>query len=517
MPEGMAPKERSRSAGVLWIVGLRFIIIFLQLINLLVAIHVLGDVVYGIAVFVAGVRALWQFVDLDIPQGLIQILSKTIRVDEDKAWRYFRAGLFLQFLVGVIGAVGVSLGAIYFGHDSRLAGYSFVTSLFVIAGIQFFFDSYGSTYNAPFNAREEFHKVAALTSGIPLFTVFIQIVLVLLMKSPIGILLGTLLDSVLQFIIKVYYIVKHEKKFPVLPKFDFECCRDIIHMGLKSYIAGLSTRIGGTVDKLIVGDVLGFGALTIYNLACRIPQILLEAFGKITESVTPEMTHVSANEPHRLAKIFLRNFKFIGFVAAVGIIFVSGFGDVILRAWMSRTYDGFGVLVFLMGIYYGLELHHSTITRVFFAQGKPQLMLPFTLWNSIITVCATKYLALRFGLLGAASMNCFIDVAQIIPIHYYCSRYGVKELTLSTLLKITVSILGIGTIAGLAVLLAFHNVSLGRGSYALVFAIPIFCVLLGAVYNRLGLIDLPNGIRKMLLKVSFLAKLYGVSGLVPEI
>ena len=209
--------------------------------------------------------------------------------------------------------------------------------------------------------------------------------------------------------------------------------------------------------------------------------------------------------------------KFIGFVAAVGIIFVSGFGDVILRAWMSRTYDGFGVLVFLMGIYYGLELHHSTITRVFFAQGKPQLMLPFTLWNSIITVCATKYLALRFGLLGAASMNCFIDVAQIIPIHYYCSRYGVKELTLSTLLKITVSILGIGTIAGLAVLLAFHNVSLGRGSYALVFAIPIFCVLLGAVYNRLGLIDLPNGIRKMLLKVSFLAKLYGVSGLVPEI
>ena len=244
MPEGMAPKERSRSAGVLWIVGLRFIIIFLQLINLRVAIHVLGDVVYGIAVFVAGVRALWQFVDLDIPQGLIQILSKTIRVDEDKAWRYFRAGLFLQFLVGVIGAVGVSLGAIYFGHDSRLAGYSFVTSLFVIAGIQFFFDSYGSTYNAPFNAREEFHKVAALTSGIPLFTVFIQIVLVLLMKSPIGILLGTLLDSVLQFIIKVYYIVKHEKKFPVLPKFDFECCRDIIHMGLKSYIAGLSTRIG---------------------------------------------------------------------------------------------------------------------------------------------------------------------------------------------------------------------------------------------------------------------------------
>ena len=300
MPEGMAPKERSRSAGVLWIVGLRFIIIFLQLINLRVAIHVLGDVVYGIAVFVAGVRALWQFVDLDIPQGLIQILSKTIRVDEDKAWRYFRAGLFLQFLVGVIGAVGVSLGAIYFGHDSRLAGYSFVTSLFVIAGIQFFFDSYGSTYNAPFNAREEFHKVAALTSGIPLFTVFIQIVLVLLMKSPIGILLGTLLDSVLQFIIKVYYIVKHEKKFPVLPKFDFECCRDIIHMGLKSYIAGLSTRIGGTVDKLIVGDVLGFGALTIYNLACRIPQILLEAFGKITDFLgLPRVTgiHDKFREP----------------------------------------------------------------------------------------------------------------------------------------------------------------------------------------------------------------------------
>ena len=505
-------ETRSRSTGVLWLVSLRFAIIFLQIIGLAVTVRVLGDEKYAVAVYMGTIRVLWQFVDLDVPQGLIQVLSKTFRVDETKAWRYFRAGLFLHFVIGFVGAAGLMLGPLYLGQTKELHDYPQLGLLCFVAGLQFFFDVYGSAYNAPFNAREQFARVAALTSVVPLFAILLTVVLVIWLRSPVAVLLGTLADSIMQFSLKIGFILRREKSFPILPKYDRESCKDIVHIGLKSYVAGLSTRVASTADKVIIFNYLGKEAATIYNLACRIPQILLEAFGKIAESVTPEMTHVSNNEPHKLAKIFRRNFKFIGFVASVGIIFVSGFGDVIQRAWLNKHFENFGVIVFIMGVYYGLELHHSTITRVFFAKGKPQLMLPFSLWNTLVTVSMTKVLALRFGLLGPASMNLFIDVAQIIPIHYYCSRYGVKEISLKEMLKMTATILAPGLLLGLGATVLFSHVQPGRWCYFGVLIIPVLCVLLAAVYLRAGLLDLPSGLEKLLRKVSLVKRLFGLTG-----
>ncbi len=502
----------SRSTGVLWLVGLRFVIIFLQIISVAAAVRVLGIENYAVAGYFATVRVLWQFVDLDIPQGLIQILSKTFRVDEEKAWNVFRSGLFLHLVIGALGAIGLYFGPVYLGSSPELHNYPQLGLLCFLAGTQFFFDVYGSAYNAPFNAREQFAKVAALTSVIPVIAIGITIVLVFVLRSPVAILLGTLIDSLLQFIVKIWFIRTRETGFPILPKFDRECNREIIRMGMKSYIAGLSTRIAGTADKVIVFNVLGREMSGIYSLACRIPQILLEAFGKIAESVTPEMTHVSANEPHKLAEIFRRNFKFIGFVAAVGIMFVSGFGDVIQRAWLNRQFEHFGLLVFLMGIYNGLELHHSTITRVFFAQGKPQMMLPFSMWNSVITLSMTGYLARRYGLIGPASMNCFIDVAQIVPIHYYCSKYGVPEISVREMLMLTLKIVGLGAMFGFITMLILAQTTPGRWSYGAVLLIPALCILIGALYRRLGLVELPSGLEAMIRRVGPVARLYGLSG-----
>jgi O-antigen/teichoic acid export membrane protein len=503
-------ENTGRSRGVLWLVGLRFVIIFLQIISLAISVRVLGEGPYAVAAYFATVRVLWQFVDLDIPQGLIQILSKTFRVDEAKAWLYFRSGLFLHLIIGAIGAIGLFLGPLYLGRTKELLNYPGLSLLCTVAGLQFFFDTYGSAFNAPFNAREQFSKVAKLTSIVPFFAIVFTITLVFLLRSPVAILAGSLFDSVTQFILKMWFIRKYEPGFPILPKVDKTCCRDLIQMGLKSYVAGLSTRIASIFDKVIIFNVLGKELYAVYNIACRIPQILLEAFSKVVESVTPEMTHISTNEPHKLAEIFRRNFKFIGFIAAIGIMFVSGFGDVIQRAWLNKHYENFGLIVLLMGIYYGLELHHSTITRVFFAQGKPQMMLPFSLWNSVITLTCTAFLAKRFGLLGPAYMNCFIDLSQIIPIHYFCSKYGVKEISTGELLKITGTIVGPGALLGFLFMTGLSFVTPGRWCYFGVLAIPFLCVGLAAVYNRFGLVDLPNGVKTLFQKFQITRNLFRI-------
>ena len=192
-------------------------------------------------------------------------------------------------------------------------------------------------------------------------------------------------------------------------------------------------------------------------------------------------------------------------------MFVSGFGDVIQRAWLNKDWENFSTIVFLMGIYYGLELHHSTITRVFFAKGKAQLMLPFSLWNSVITLAMTSFLAKRFGLLGPASMNLFIDVAQIVPIHFYCSRYGVKEITTSEILKITATILLPGALFGFLALVILDQLTPGRWCYFVVILMPVLCLLLAALYRRMGLLEFPSGLEKLILKSRISRKLFGLA------
>jgi O-antigen/teichoic acid export membrane protein len=496
-----------KTTGGIWIMISRFGWLALQILSLPIYVRTLGESNYGAAILITNIRAFWQILDLSAPQGILQLLSKTFKVDEPKAWRYFRTGLGIQAIVGLLGFSILWLAPYILTLDKSLLGQPGLEAMCLISGFQFFFDSFGSTYNLPFIAREQFKKVAAFTSVLPSVTVVVTIILVLWLKSPVALILGTMLDSFAQCVIRFYVIRKYESSFPLLPNFEPKLAKEIIQLGLKSYVTDLSTRIGSTMDKLIIGAVLGKEILAIYNLACRIPQVLLETFSKLSTVMQPEMTHVAHNEPERFNAIFKRNFAFVGAIAVCGIVLTSGFGHVIGQAWMRKSYPDFGTIVFLMGVYYALEMHHSTITVGFFSKEKAHFMLPFTLWNSCITVACTKYFATHFGLTGVASMNLLIDLAQIIPIHWYATRYILNQdksnqVTVSELLKTTALFFGTSIIISGLCFFAIKSIPLGWLNYVILLLIPILSLLLGSIYVRNGWVQLPLSIESKLKRIT---------------
>lgn len=504
------PDRHSKTRGVSLLVISRFLTILFQLLAIPITIQILGEEGYGAAVMMIYVRGLWQVIDFGLPSGITQVVSSTFRIDPEKGWEKFRAGMFLTLLYALLGLIGLSFGKFYLRTEDLLKRDD-IAIMSLLAGVIFLTDQLGNALSAPFNIRDQFVVLAKLTFFIPLCSVLTGLILVIALQSPVAMLIGMALESLALLLIKARYIAKHDGLANVIPKYNAEHSRDLVRMSFRSFIPDLSSKIGAVADKVIVGAVLGNQTLAIYNIAQRIPSILLESFNRVSESITPEMTHAAKNEPEHLKAIFLRNFGFVGAVAGAGILFISGFGAIIEKVWLNREHDNFGLAVFLLGIYSAFELHHSTITRVFFARGMAHLMLPFSLVNSLTTIFVTGWAASKYGIIGVATMNCLIDVVQILPIHWYCVKYGVPGLKLSEIVRITAVTMGTSAIASFAVLKFTHPFESRWLSFGMLFLAPIGSVLLIALFWRLRGISLPGPVERKIRKISALRKLFGLS------
>jgi O-antigen/teichoic acid export membrane protein len=280
-----------------------------------------------------------------------------------------------------------------------------------------------------------------------------------------------------------------------------ELSKEILNVSFKNLIPAISNRFGANADKIAIFLVLGKEASNNYNLICRIPQLMQELVARITEVITPEMTHTAQNDEKNFTPIFLRNFSITSGVVASSIFVVSAFGESLLAIWTDRQIEHFGVLCFMMSIYFGLEAYHSIITRGFYAFNKTHFLLPFTLWNSVITLLFSKALAKKFGLIGIAGMNVFIDVTQIIPLHWFAAKLVLRDVSAFELLKRSLKVIVpclLVCIPIVWVTTTFHSKNI---SYFFVFLTPIVSLSVLASLIRLELIETTENFVKIMRKI----------------
>lgn len=377
------------------------------------------------ALLVISLRSLAQLIDFDLPQGIQLKLSSSIS-DEESFWESFRTGLGLQALVGIFGGILVSCGALISSFGMSPANREIAATLFPIMGVQMLVDTVGSTYLAPLYAKEQLKQFTLANAFIPTFGVLITIPLVLILKSPSAICLAMVIESFVAGLYKLMALAKFRSWSACVPKIRLDVAKEILGLSIRSYPGNVSGRIAGSIDKVLVG-VLNTEALTIYNVATRISFSLAQIFGAANGLAVPEMLNVATNEPARYGELLKRNLRFTTWLYGLSIIVTCAFGEVILKAWLNQEVPGFAWITMLMGIYWYLEMNFGLVTVSFFAFKRAHLMLPFALWNALVTTFGTTVIAKHFGLTGVASMNAVIDLVQIIPICLLLTRVILPE------------------------------------------------------------------------------------------
>ena len=494
----------SRTGGIAVLLGGRFTWLALQVVSLAVYFRVLREDLYGIAVAVALYRGYLKLLDLEIPSGALQRLSATFGVDDERAWRLFRTTLGMQWMVAIVGAVLLVFAPYYAPLSAETRSYPLLPTLFAVAAFQHATDTISSTLSIPYLAREKFRLLTLFESWIPITFTLLMVGGVILFRTPLALVVGTAAESTAGLVVKVALVRRTEGARRLLPAFEPALAKEIFGVGWKVYATNLSSRIGSTVDKIIVEAVLGPGPLAVYNLACRIPQVMLETFTRMSQAITPNMALVAENEPEKFSELLRKNILIVTTVSAAGIIAIGGLGTPLVQAWLRKVDPAAGLVVLLMSLYYGFEQHFSTMTRGFFAKNKILWMLPFTVWNTTITLAMTAFFARGLGIGGVAAMNVGIDLVQIVPITWLTVRVLAPDVPFRAFLLRTTALIGVSFGVALVFFVATRGVPLGLSSYLWVpfawapGALALF-ILLG---SRLGIMPdvvwnrLPQALRR---------------------
>lgn len=459
------PPSGGRTSGIAILVGGRFAWLLLQVVALAIYFRVLGKEAYGIAVAVSLYRGLMKLLDLEIPSGALQRLSVAFHSDENRAWRLFRTTLGMQSLVALAGALVLVLGPVLAPLSAESKAYPALGAMFAVAAAQHVTDTLSSTLTIPFMARERFRQLAVFDSYLPMVFTTLMVGGVLMFRTPLALTIGTAAESLAGLLVKVALYRKTESLAVLRPRLELPLAREIFNVGWRVYLTNLSSKIGSTADKLIIEHVLGPDAVGFYNAAVRIPQVMLETFTRMSEAITPNMTAVAAHDPKAFSELLRRNALVVATVSATGIVAIGGLGVPLIQAWIKSTDPAAGLIVLLMALYYGLEQHFSTFTRGFFAQNKISWMLPFTIWNTTITLLLTGPLARHVGLGGVAAMNLGIDLVQIVPITYVTVRVIAPEIVFRPFLLRSVAIIGTGFAVATLFFLVSRHTPMGLRSY----------------------------------------------------
>ena len=256
--------------------------------------------------------------------------------------------------------------------------------------------------------RLDFHLVTILNVSEVAASLIFGLIAVLYWRDWRGLVVSLLVGAVVRDVM-TYWL------FPHWPRLGFSIARakTMLSFGLWFSLGTLCEFIAKQLDNLVVGHLLGPGALGIYQMAFRTGEMPVAEFTMATSVVTfPMVARLRKDRPAR-ARLF---WSITAIVAAVGVTYAAiifAFGPrIVLRlfgpAWIHAT-----IPLEVLCIY-GLLQGFLVIGRSFLGGlGKPEryviaaatraavlaiAIYPFTVWHGTTGAAAAGVMSLLFAL-----------------------------------------------------------------------------------------------------------------------
>ena len=299
-----------------------------------------------------------------------------------------------------------------------------------------------------------FREVAGLYAFQGTVTPLIGFVVVSHYRTAESLAASTLLVAIVTTMLA--YRVSGARKLPPPNPLDRDSVRRLVSLGAKAYPGSVTAIIGNNADKLQVDRAGMAGSLSGYGLAGRVPEQICQLLAPIQNTVYPELTRLASTDAAAFTRAVERNVRFTLVLGSCLILVPCGFSDCILRTWLhvdfAKLPAGAVLVMPMMALYRALELAYGVITTAFFAKGVPHYMLPFSVFNALVTIFATVPMLRWQGIAGVGLMNALIDIVQLAPMVFILKRHITPELEVYKLAGAFAGILGF---AG-AVTLAIH-------------------------------------------------------------
>ena len=179
------------------------------------------------------------------------------------------------------------------------------------------------------------------------------------------------------------------------------------HDGLWRYVltTNVFTSLSAAASHLItllLGWLLGPAAAGLYKIAHQFAGVLLVPASILRRTIYPEFAKLTAKgDPRLVRKLVLRAGLISGSIAVVAVVVLAGIGEPLIRLIVGEAYVAAADLLVLLAGASAVLLYGFALEPVFFALGKPGIMLRISIIAAALNIVLIFLLVAQFGLIGA--------------------------------------------------------------------------------------------------------------------
>lgn len=438
-------------------IGLNIIV---QLAYTPIMLRLLGKSEYGLYNLVGSVVSYLSLFSLGFTGAYIRFSTIKKKDNDERALASFN-GMFLSLFL-VLGIVALFCGIVLtmnceyiFGNKLSVNELNTARILMVILVINIALTFPSSVFNSMISAEEQFifQKTVSLIGTVvnPLVT----LPLLFMGMGSVAVVSVTTVTTILQLLVNIYFCFVKLQVPIYFKNFDWPLLKEMGVFSVFLFLNMIIDQINWTVDKLILGNVIGTDAVAEYGVGSQINTMIISFSAAISSVFSPRVNHIAVYS-HKKEEDFTNLFIKVGRIQFM-VIFLITSGFVFFgKYFIENIYAGKGygdsyyvaLLLIIPGLVpliqnLGIEIQRSVNKHRF----RSIMYFIMALVNVVISI----YLAKAFGTIGAALgtsisivlMNIIvmnIYYQKVIGINMFLFWRNIRNILLSIIIPIAVGV-----------------------------------------------------------------------------
>lgn len=396
-----------------------------------IMLELLGQNEYGLFKLAGSVTSYLSLISFGIGSAVVRYFTKYI-AEGDKEGEENIYGLF-NIIFSIIAAVAVIVGvAISFSLHLFYSNALDETQLFemrilvIVLTINTAISFLCSPQNAAVTSHEKFIFLQIINILTTVITPVVNLVVLFMGFKSIGLVVSSLLISIVVRIVYACYIkstLQIKPRYNNLPK---NLIKEILGFSFWIFVANIVSQLYNTTDTLIIGAIpaLATAGVAVYNIGITFNSMMFNFTVGISSVLTPKVNKMvfSQSDNSELTDLLIRVGRIQGYIVALVCTGFVAFGRQFINLWAGDGYqEAYLVAIFTM-IPACVPLMQSVALSIVVARNKHRFRSLVYLGIAIANVAGTILCVNQFGIVGAAlvtGLANFVGQGMIMNWYYW--------------------------------------------------------------------------------------------------
>lgn len=248
-----------------------------------------------------------------------------------------------------------------------------------------------------------------LTAKVRLITSFAEIILVVLFLFAgfgiYGLMTAFIIRYILAISINTFYAFKLVPGLKLSPAYlDKSSLKLLLQYGGKMQLLGFFGIFMTTFDKIIITRFLGLAATGMYELGRKLPYTMTTIPSEISGALMPALSHLQGKEDDRQShSLFIGASRYMAMLSAPLFTFLFLSAPYSLYVWLGNGYEHAVDVMYILSAGIFINLLTGASSSAAMGLNKLNWEIKYAALNSILCLVMTPFMAIWFGLIGAAA------------------------------------------------------------------------------------------------------------------